>query len=123
LPPNRAGTLKPLTWPSAESAHRDAWLRRDFDVYGEGGFYDAVNVDTGQVSRFWLALDQGMVMAALGTSWPATGSGGTSARKRSSGRSGPCWPGRGSPPPADTCLDCPEGVVFARREPHGRRSI
>jgi Putative glucoamylase len=35
-----------------------AKLRRDFDVYGEGGFYDAVNVDTGQVSRFWLALDQ-----------------------------------------------------------------
>jgi hypothetical protein len=43
-----------------------AALRRDFDVYGEGGFYDAVNVDNGQVSRFWLALDQGMVMAALG---------------------------------------------------------
>jgi hypothetical protein len=35
-----------------------AKLRRDFDVYGEGGFFDAVNVDTGQVSRFWLALDQ-----------------------------------------------------------------
>jgi hypothetical protein len=31
-----------------------------------GGFYDAVNVDNGQVSRYWLALDQGMVMAALG---------------------------------------------------------
>jgi Putative glucoamylase len=43
-----------------------ASLRRDFDAYGEGGFYDAVNVDTGQVSRYWLALDQGMVMAALG---------------------------------------------------------
>lgn len=40
-------------------------LRRDFDAYGEGGFFDAVNVDTGQVSRHWLALDQGMVMAAL----------------------------------------------------------
>jgi hypothetical protein len=42
-----------------------AKLRRDFDVYGEGGFFDSVNVDTGQVSRYWLALDQGMVMAAL----------------------------------------------------------
>jgi len=41
-------------------------LRRGFDAYGEGGFYDAVNVDNGQVSRYWLALDQGMVMAALG---------------------------------------------------------
>jgi hypothetical protein len=27
----------------------------------------AVNVDNGQVSRHWLALDQGMVMAALGS--------------------------------------------------------
>jgi Putative glucoamylase len=43
-----------------------ARLRRDFDAYGRGGFYDAINVDTGQVSRYWLALDQGMVMAALG---------------------------------------------------------
>ena len=42
-----------------------AKLRRDFDVYGEGGFFDAVNVDTGQVSRYWLALDQGMIMAAI----------------------------------------------------------
>jgi hypothetical protein len=41
-------------------------LREDFDVYGEMGFYDAVNVDTGQVSRYYLALDQGMIMAALG---------------------------------------------------------
>jgi len=40
-------------------------LRRDFEVYGEGGFFDAVEVTSGQVSRFWLALDQGMVMAAL----------------------------------------------------------
>jgi hypothetical protein len=42
-----------------------ASLRRDFDAYGEGGFYDVVDVDTGQVSRYWLALDQGMIMAAL----------------------------------------------------------
>ena len=41
-------------------------LRRDFDVYGRYGFYDAVDVGTGQVSRFYLALDQGMIMAALG---------------------------------------------------------
>jgi hypothetical protein len=41
-------------------------LREDFDAYGWGGFYDAINVSTGQVSRYYLALDQGMVMAALG---------------------------------------------------------
>jgi hypothetical protein len=57
-----------LALPYARRAALDnlAKLRRDFDVYGEGGFFDAVNVDNGQVSRYWLALDQGMVMAALG---------------------------------------------------------
>lgn len=43
-----------------------AKLRRNFDAYGRGGFYDAVNVTTGQVSKRYLSLDQGMVMAALG---------------------------------------------------------
>jgi hypothetical protein len=42
-----------------------AKLRRNFGAYGEGGFYDAIDVTTGKVSRYWLALDQGMVMAAL----------------------------------------------------------
>ncbi len=40
-------------------------LRRDFPaVYGPGGFKDSVNVATGQVAPLYLALDQGMVMAA-----------------------------------------------------------
>ena len=41
-------------------------LRTDFDAYGPGGFYDAVAVGSGDVSRRYLSLDQGMVMAALG---------------------------------------------------------
>ncbi len=41
-------------------------LREDFGAYGPGGFYDAVNVTTGQMSERYLSLDQGMVMAALG---------------------------------------------------------
>ena len=41
-------------------------LRSDFDSYGPGGFYDAIDVTSGQVSKRYLALDQGMVMAALG---------------------------------------------------------
>ena len=67
-----AGVVTPhasfLALPYARRAALDnlAKLRRDFGVYGEGGFFDAVNVDNGQVSRHWLALDQGMVMAALG---------------------------------------------------------
>ncbi len=43
-----------------------AKIARDFDAYGEGGFYDAVAVRSGQVSKHYLSLDQGMVMAALG---------------------------------------------------------
>ncbi|HEX7189319.1 MAG TPA: glucoamylase family protein [Actinomycetes bacterium] len=41
-------------------------LREDFGAYGPGGFYDAINVRTGQMSERYLSLDQGMVMAALG---------------------------------------------------------
>ncbi|HEX6292224.1 MAG TPA: glucoamylase family protein [Herpetosiphonaceae bacterium] len=41
-------------------------LRTDFGAYGWGGFYDAINVTTGEMSRYYLALDQGMIMAALG---------------------------------------------------------
>ena len=41
-------------------------LADDFDgMYGHGGFKDAVNVATGQVANRYLALDQGMVMAAI----------------------------------------------------------
>jgi hypothetical protein len=43
-----------------------AKLRTNFDAYGPGGFYDAVAVRSGQVSKRYLALDQGMIMAALG---------------------------------------------------------
>jgi hypothetical protein len=41
-------------------------LRRDFPaLYGPGGFKDSVNVASGQVAPLYLALDQGMVMAAI----------------------------------------------------------
>jgi len=41
-------------------------LAADFDgLYGRGGFKDAVNVATGQVANRYLALDQGMVIAAV----------------------------------------------------------
>jgi len=41
-------------------------IKDDFDAYGPGGFYDAVAVRSGQVSKRYLSLDQGMIMAALG---------------------------------------------------------
>jgi hypothetical protein len=41
-------------------------LAADFPgLYGRGGFKDAVNVATGQVADRYLALDQGMVIAAI----------------------------------------------------------
>jgi hypothetical protein len=40
-------------------------LARNFDAYGPGGFYDAIDVVTGTVSKHYLALDQGMVMLAI----------------------------------------------------------
>ncbi|MER5644362.1 glucoamylase family protein [Streptosporangium sp. NPDC002524] len=43
-----------------------AKLRANFDAYGPGGFYDAVAVRSGKVARQYLALDQGMIMIALG---------------------------------------------------------
>jgi hypothetical protein len=42
-------------------------LERDFPgLSGKWGFRDTVNVDSGRVSDYYLSLDQGMVMAALG---------------------------------------------------------
>jgi hypothetical protein len=41
-------------------------LREDFDIYTAWGFRDSVNVDTGVVSDYYLSLDQGIVMAAIG---------------------------------------------------------
>jgi hypothetical protein len=43
-----------------------AALRRDFPaMYGAGGFKDSINVVTGQIAERYLALDQGMSIAAI----------------------------------------------------------
>ena len=55
-----------LRYARAAALANLAKLRASFDAYGPGGFYDAVDVTTGEVSRRYLSLDQGMVMAALG---------------------------------------------------------
>lgn len=36
-----------------------------YEVYGEYGLYDSINVRTGSVSTQYLALDQGMILAAI----------------------------------------------------------
>jgi hypothetical protein len=53
-----------LVDPAAASAGLRELVRR-FDVYGEFGFYDAVDPATGEVARAYLSLDQGMLFLAL----------------------------------------------------------
>ncbi|MFI6819033.1 glucoamylase family protein [Nonomuraea sp. NPDC050328] len=66
------GTVTPhasflaLRYAPREALDNLARLKRDFDVYGPGGFYDSVSVKSGQVAKEYLTLDQSMVMAALG---------------------------------------------------------
>jgi len=53
------------TSPRGQPGHLEK-LRQHFDIYGRWGFWDSVNVSTGEVAHTVLALDQGMIMAALG---------------------------------------------------------
>jgi len=41
-------------------------IKRDFESYGEGGFYDAIAVKSGLVAKRYLSLDQAMVLGAIG---------------------------------------------------------
>ena len=41
-------------------------IERDFDSYGPGGFYDAIATRSGQVAKRYLALEQAMILGALG---------------------------------------------------------
>jgi Putative glucoamylase/Protein of unknown function (DUF3131) len=60
-----------LRYAPAAALANLARLERTFAVYGPRGFRDAVNVRTGAVSGVHLALDQGMVMAAIGNALDA----------------------------------------------------
>ena len=55
-----------LPYAPRRGAGQPGALRADFARYGDGGFYDAVAVRSGTVSRTYLSLDQAMVMGALG---------------------------------------------------------
>jgi hypothetical protein len=55
-----------LRWAPDAVMENLANLENDFDIYDRWGFRDSVNVDTGVVSNFYLSLDQGIVMAAIG---------------------------------------------------------
>jgi hypothetical protein len=55
-----------LRWAPDAVTDNLANLEADFAIYGEWGFRDSVNVDTGVVSEAYLSLDQGIIMAAIG---------------------------------------------------------
>ena len=67
----RAGAVTPhaaalalLTEPAAATAHLRQLAER-YPLYGDFGFYDAVDPKTGQVAYNYLALDQSMILIAL----------------------------------------------------------
>jgi hypothetical protein len=55
-----------LRWAPNAALDNLAKLEHDFAIYGTWGFHDSVNVRSGVVSSFYLSLDQGMIMAAIG---------------------------------------------------------
>jgi hypothetical protein len=55
-----------LRWAPDAVMDNLANLEEDFAIYDRWGFRDSVNVDTGVVSNFYLSLDQGIIMAAIG---------------------------------------------------------
>jgi hypothetical protein len=55
-----------LEFAPDEALENLANLQQDFESYSWGGFFDAVNVSNGDVSEYYLALDQGMIMASIG---------------------------------------------------------
>jgi hypothetical protein len=61
-----------LRFAPAEALANLQRLAHDFPgLYGQWGFRDSVNVGTGTVSAAYLALDQGMIMAAIGNALAA----------------------------------------------------
>lgn len=55
-----------LPWAPGPALANLAAIKSDFASYDRWGFRDSINVDSGVVSNFYLSLDQGIVMAAIG---------------------------------------------------------
>ncbi|MBA2719491.1 MAG: DUF3131 domain-containing protein [Chloroflexi bacterium] len=55
-----------LPWAPAVTMANLAAIQSDFASYDRWGFRDSINVDSGVVSNYYLSLDQGIVMAAIG---------------------------------------------------------
>jgi hypothetical protein len=55
-----------LRWAPNAALANLAKLKQNFPIYDKWGFHDSVNVGSGVVSSFYLSLDQGIIMAAIG---------------------------------------------------------
>ncbi|XJZ27754.1 glucoamylase family protein [Bacillota bacterium Lsc_1132] len=48
-----------------EAVIKNIHALKDLNTYGKYGFYDSVNVQTGEVAKAYLSLDQGMIMTSI----------------------------------------------------------
>ncbi|USK34175.1 hypothetical protein LIT25_01775 [Bacillus sp. F19] len=48
-----------------EAVQKNIKALRELDTYSTYGFYDSVNVETGEIAKAYLALDQGMIMVSI----------------------------------------------------------
>ncbi len=55
-----------MMYEPGEAYRNLAKLQREYDSYGDGGFFDAIASESGDVARRYLSLDQAMVMGAVG---------------------------------------------------------
>jgi Ca2+-binding RTX toxin-like protein len=55
-----------LRWAPRQTVDNVTRLERDFPIYTKWGFLDSVNVQSHHVSDSYLALDQGIIMGAIG---------------------------------------------------------
>src|SRR5436853_7455613 len=55
-----------LRWAPGTALDNLAKLQHNFAIYDKWGFHDSVNVGSRVVSPYYLSLDQGIIMAAIG---------------------------------------------------------
>ncbi|OIU70781.1 glucoamylase family protein [Rossellomorea aquimaris] len=48
-----------------DEVRKNIKVLKGMDMYGKYGFYDSVNVETGEMAKAYLALDQGMIMVSI----------------------------------------------------------
>ncbi|XXM70974.1 glucoamylase family protein [Lysinibacillus sphaericus] len=48
-----------------DEVRKNIKVLKGMDMFGKYGFYDSVNVETGEIAKAYLALDQGMIMVSI----------------------------------------------------------